>query len=141
MSYDYFCYDPETGFETHNTTEGAKQAAEDAIDYYRDHADEGWSEEVTGVCWGKILQRTVETASFSASEAKQNGIYVPSGFSGVSEYGLIDINLDEHDSLTEENKRLRDLLKKINEGNRQYIDDGKMHEDIENLLSDIGGER
>lgn len=70
--------------------------------------------------------------------------------SGASKYLDVDLAfkmaqasalaINNHDRLTEENNRLRDLLKKINEGNYQYIDNGKMYEDIENLLSELGGE-
>lgn len=48
--------------------------------------------------------------------------------------------INNHDRLTEENRRLRDLLRKINEGNCAYIENGKMYEEIENLLSELGGE-
>lgn len=48
--------------------------------------------------------------------------------------------INNHDRLTEENKQLRDLLRKINEGNCAYIENGKMYEDIENLLSELGDE-
>lgn len=90
MSYKYFCYDPVTGFETYKTDGEAKQAAEDAIDYYRYNADEGWNEEVSGVCWGEIKQYTKCIMELTVTEAKEEGYYVPSGVSGISDYGLSD---------------------------------------------------
>lgn len=47
--------------------------------------------------------------------------------------------INNHDRLTEENKRLRELLHKINDGGREYVENGEMYEDIENLLSEIRG--
>lgn len=133
MSYDYFCYDPDTGFETYNTPEGAKQAAEDAIDFYRDNAAEGWNEEVCGVCWGKINQRTVETLSLSIKEAENQGIYLPKGCGGFSDYGLIDALPDKHDRLVEENKRLREFCESLQLDVSNEIK-------LEQLLSELDGE-
>jgi len=54
----YFSYDSDSGFEIHETEEEAIKSANDAIDYYRDNASEGWSEEVDTVCWGEIKQKS-----------------------------------------------------------------------------------
>lgn len=140
MSYDYFCYDPDTGFETYNTPEGAKQAAEEAIDYYRDNADEGWNEEVCGVCWGKINQRTVETLSLSIKEAENQGISLPEECSGFSDYGLIDVLPDNHDRLVEENKRLRDMLKRLVDHDNCRKDVIHLMSEADSLLLELGGE-
>ena len=59
-AYRYFAYSPETGFDTYETAAEAKGAAEESLQAYRDVADEGWDEEVTGVCWGEIKQEAVE---------------------------------------------------------------------------------
>jgi hypothetical protein len=91
MSYKYFCYDPDTGFDTYKTAEEAMQAADDAISYYRDNADEGWNEEVSGVCWGELKQHTVVTLELTPKQADEQGYFVPSGCSGFSDYGLIDV--------------------------------------------------
>lgn len=50
----YFSFDVEYGFNTHKTAEEAQEAAENYLDYYRDYADEGWSENAKQVCWGEI---------------------------------------------------------------------------------------
>ena len=59
-AYRYFAYSPETGFDTYETSAEAKGAAEEALQAYRDVADDMWDEEVTGVCWGEIKQKAVE---------------------------------------------------------------------------------
>lgn len=91
MTHKYFCYDPDTGFDTYETPEQAKEAAEVAIDYYRDNADEGWNEEVCGVCWGEIKQHTVCIMELDVEQAKKEGYTVPKGYSGISDYDLVDI--------------------------------------------------
>jgi hypothetical protein len=59
--FRYFSYSHDTGFDTYETAEEAKKAAEESLQGYRDtaHGDE-WDEEVTGVCWGEIKQEIVE---------------------------------------------------------------------------------
>jgi hypothetical protein len=61
-SETWFSYDPGDGFETHDTESAARERAEKALDYYKDDApSDGWSEEVTQVCWGKVSQQVQET--------------------------------------------------------------------------------
>lgn len=57
----FFSYDHEDGIEFHETAEEAKARAEKALDMDRDEAAEGWSEEVTQICWGEVRGRVVET--------------------------------------------------------------------------------
>ena len=54
MKYKYFTYCPESGFDTHETLEGAIDDANSIIPNY---LDEGWSEDVTGVFVGTITHR------------------------------------------------------------------------------------
>ena len=58
----FFSYDPEDGFQLHATEDEAKERAQIALDNYRDNAidDNGWGEEVEGVCWGNVRQNVVE---------------------------------------------------------------------------------
>lgn len=61
-SETWFSYDPGDGFETHDTESAARERAEKALDYYKDEApSDGWNEEVTQVCWGKVSQQVQET--------------------------------------------------------------------------------
>jgi hypothetical protein len=58
----WFSYDPGDGFETHDTEQAARERAEKSLDYYKDDApSDGWNEEVTGICWGKVAQKVAET--------------------------------------------------------------------------------
>ncbi|MGK9173227.1 hypothetical protein KXR87_08340 [Yokenella regensburgei] len=52
----FFSYGSEHGFEWHKTAKEAAENAEAAIDDYRGDACDGWSEEVTSICWGVIMQ-------------------------------------------------------------------------------------
>lgn len=58
----WFSYDPTYGFETHDTEEAAQSQAEKVMaDFKDDAAGDGWDEEVTQICWGKVIQRAEET--------------------------------------------------------------------------------
>ena len=54
MKHKYFSYCPEDGFDTHETL---SLALLNAIDIIPNYLDEGWSEDVTGVCVGTITHR------------------------------------------------------------------------------------
>lgn len=54
----YFLYDPNNGFETFSTIEARDAAVQEAIEL---HLDDGWSEEVTGVCVGEITGKATQT--------------------------------------------------------------------------------
>ena len=56
----FFSYDPDDGFELHDSEEEAKECAQNAIDLYRDDAAERWAEGVERVCWGNVRQNVVE---------------------------------------------------------------------------------
>lgn len=53
----YFAYDTDGGFTNHETAERAQKEAQDAIEYFRESACDGWSDEVDSVCWGAIIQQ------------------------------------------------------------------------------------
>ena len=57
----YFAFDNDGGFTNHDTAERAQKEAHDAIEYFRETADEGWSDETDSVCWGVILQEAKQT--------------------------------------------------------------------------------
>ncbi|MGN5969555.1 hypothetical protein [Klebsiella oxytoca] len=57
----YFAFDNDGGFTNHDTAELAQKEAQKAIDYFREMADEGWSDETDSVCWGAILQEAKQT--------------------------------------------------------------------------------
>lgn len=57
---NFFSYDPEEGFDLHESEEEAKAIAQGRIDSYRDDAVDGWPEAVEGVCWGVVKQHSRE---------------------------------------------------------------------------------
>lgn len=57
----YFAYDTDGGFTNHDTAERAQKEAQDAIEYFRETACDGWSDEVDSVCWGAIIQQAEQT--------------------------------------------------------------------------------
>jgi hypothetical protein len=63
QSETWFSYDPCDGFETHDTETAARERAEKALQYEKDEAaGDGWNEEVTQICWGKVAQKVEETS-------------------------------------------------------------------------------
>lgn len=89
--YKYFSYSDDQGFETFTTAEEAKESAQDALDHYQDNASEGWDIEVENIYWGEIKQTTKEINVRTVEEAAEEGIYVSSDCSGVSEFVLEDL--------------------------------------------------
>lgn len=81
----FFMYDPESGFETYETAEQAKSAAEDAIDWYRGEAVDGWSDEVEQVCWGEIKQDSQQVGLRPREEGDKSGCEM------ICDYQLSDI--------------------------------------------------
>ncbi|MBI5611293.1 MAG: hypothetical protein HY902_20635 [Deltaproteobacteria bacterium] len=51
----WFCRTPE-GFELFETAAEAARTAQTALDFERGMADDGWSDEVTCICWGQVFQ-------------------------------------------------------------------------------------
>ena len=64
----FFAYGSECGYEEFETAEEAKNFAEDEISDFRDHACDGWSEEVTSVVWGIVIQRATMTGLRDVTE-------------------------------------------------------------------------
>lgn len=67
----WFSYDPNDGFEEHDTREEAQSAAIECIPHY---LDEVWDEEVERVCWGLVAghaQRDVIATAADESDAGQ----------------------------------------------------------------------
>lgn len=92
MSYKYFAYCPDSGFETFKTEEEAIKYAQDAVDWFRDGASEGWDESVAQVCWGKILQEAKIVDEMSTKEAEEKlGIIISADCSGYCDYKLEDL--------------------------------------------------
>jgi hypothetical protein len=84
----YFSYCPEEGFELHETAEQAKNAVEDALDFERSEAYEGWSDYIDQFCWGELKQHVVETMSRPRTD---EDIFVSSDCDTIVDYGLVDV--------------------------------------------------
>lgn len=53
----FFAYSSDCGYEEFDTAEKAMAHAEDEITDYRGYACDGWSDEVSSVVWGVVMQR------------------------------------------------------------------------------------
>lgn len=84
----YFSYCPEEGFELHATAEEAKKAVEDALDFERSEACEGWSDYVDQFCWGELTQRVVETMCRPRTD---DDTFVSPDCDTIVDYGLVDV--------------------------------------------------
>ncbi len=89
MKYKFFGYCPDGGFETFETKKEAIEYAQESIDHFRDEACEGWSEEVSGVCWGEIKQETVKFDEKTNEEAAKDGIFISDASDGYCDYKLV----------------------------------------------------
>lgn len=78
----YFCNDQlGDGFTLHKTPEDARAKAEEALDYCRDAAsDDGWPEETSWICWGRVEQQV----TLIHSEPDTSG-----RFDAIEDYGFI----------------------------------------------------
>lgn len=81
----FFMFDPDNGFETYPTAEEAKTAAEEAIDYYRGEAADGWADEVAQVCWGEIKQESQQVGLRPCEEGD------PGSCEMICDYALEDV--------------------------------------------------
>ena len=61
----FFSYDSGENrpFTLHDTEEEARDATKESFQCYQDEAYEGWSDDVTEVCWGEVRQAVVEISS------------------------------------------------------------------------------
>lgn len=83
--HKFFMFDPDNGFETYQFAEQAQRAAEEAIDYYRGDAVDGWPDEVSQVCWGEIKQETQQVGLRPREEDD------PGSCEMICDYQLTDI--------------------------------------------------
>jgi len=86
----YFSYCPDAGFEIHDTALEAEKSAQDSLDYFRDNACDGWSEEVDGICWGTVSQDTQKVLEMSREDAEKEGILVSKDCCGFVDYSLVN---------------------------------------------------
>jgi len=91
----FFSFDPEDGFERHETEDLARARAEKCLARDRDIATtEGWPEEVEGICWGEIREQVAKTWSHDVTDDDD----VPAYCDEFAEYGLGAVEEDEETS-------------------------------------------
>ena len=92
----FFSFDPEDGFERHETEDLARARAEKCLARDRDIATtEGWPEEVEGICWGEIRERVAETWRHEVTDDDD----VPTDCDEMVDYGLGAVEEDEEESI------------------------------------------
>jgi hypothetical protein len=68
----FYSYDPEEGFEIHDTAEQAKAAAQALMKIYEDCAPyDGWHEDQEALCWGELKQ--IQNAQITFRRAGKPG--------------------------------------------------------------------
>ena len=78
----FYSYDPELGFEVHDTEADARSEAEATLEHYADQAPEGWHENVSDIEWGRMIPLG-ECVQINTREAKEG-----SGFDCMCDYTL-----------------------------------------------------
>lgn len=81
----YFAFDNDGGFTNHDTAESARKEAQEAIDYFRGDACDGWPDDVSSVCWGVIMQQSTKTGERPVEEGDE----YPSHIERVCDYVLL----------------------------------------------------
>lgn len=60
----WFSYDPDDGFELHDTRDGAKRRAESLLGVNKARASShGWPDDVADICYGLVQAQVIETKS------------------------------------------------------------------------------
>jgi len=85
MVNKFFMFDPLGGIKFFGTAEAARIAAEEVLELFRDESAEGWSDEVTEVCWGEVRQQVEETSRRPACAE------YPAVLDEIVDYGFKDV--------------------------------------------------
>lgn len=84
----YFSYCPDEGFELHETAEQAQEAVNNALDFERGEASEGWADYVDQFCWGELKQRVVETMRRPRTD---EDTFVSADYDTIVGYALVNV--------------------------------------------------
>ena len=81
----WFSYDECEGFKTHKTEAKAREYAQYALESERDSCawNEEWSDVVDEICWGKVIEKVVET--------KRDPAPPEASFEEYVDYGLREV--------------------------------------------------
>ena len=92
-SRPFFSYCPEAGFDTHETIEAARDAAEASVESYRDEASsDGWNDVVMNVCYGVLVGGAYVASERAMTEAEMEQFCV-----GEVEGVIVDIQVSDFD--------------------------------------------
>lgn len=83
----WFSYDQNEGLLFHDTEQEARASAELFLDSYRDEAPDGWAEEVTQICWGRVYGDVREVERRPRNE---DDVCVSSEIEEIVDYALVD---------------------------------------------------
>lgn len=98
MTARWFSYDPDTGFDVHDTEQAAQLAAEECIEYYREQAGDGWNENVESICWGVISQEAVRVSSVPVKlvdDPRARADFERRKFETIDDYALRPLEVSE----------------------------------------------
>lgn len=94
---NYFSFDPEDGFEFHDTAEEAQERAQKTLDAEKDAAaSDGWNDNTNQICWGEVkacAEKTMERVRPPDSELDEDncdkaGNHWPADFDSILDYEL-----------------------------------------------------
>lgn len=86
----FFSYCPDCGLDTHETAKEAEESADGHLEHFRDDAPDGWSEEVTAICWGEIKGEVEETERRPYNPEIDHGI--DPNCECVVDYGIVPLS-------------------------------------------------
>lgn len=55
MTEQFYVIDPEEGVDVYDTAQEAEDAAQAALEHYRDQCSDGWHEDIAGLEWGRMV--------------------------------------------------------------------------------------
>lgn len=111
MTNKYFCYHPETKLFTFATAVKAQAFASGALAAERSLAPDGWSENVTQLCWGEIKQQVTEISRRPITEKDIAEWGYDENITEIVDYQFTDLK-SESDPICAEEKA-RQLAKEL----------------------------
>ena len=59
--------------QVYDTADEARGFAEEALEYARERAGEGWPEDTGSICWGRVLGSVTQTTDLTLAQAEEAG--------------------------------------------------------------------
>lgn len=105
----YFSFTQDEGIAFHETEDAARKAAASSLETYRDvAADDGWPEDTTDICYGKILgaveqtSRTERPDNLTDEGEDEGGTFWQEHWDHMATYELKPVSQDDPKTLEEE---------------------------------------